>query len=176
MAANAPIKLKLAALIFSVLGFLYNLNLGTSSVACIVCWSHLVALSRRQLGYKDFPGNYCVVPRVSAASDKSIDAACVVDTRHLKQVEWIRSSMDNWTRTKSRVWYGQHVLVLGWSEKTLYLLQELFEALHTSGQQKSVVVMADRDQAEMHQEIQHYFLQLWEHMSFFDRRSGFGNL
>ena len=77
--------------------------------------------------------------------------------------------MDTWTRTKSRVWYGEHVLVLGWSEKTLYLLNELFEAIHSSGKRYPVVVMADRDQAEMHQEIHQYFLQLWEHMSFFDR-------
>ncbi|CAE7265278.1 unnamed protein product [Symbiodinium pilosum] len=116
VAANAAIKVKLAALIFSVLGFLYNLT---------------------------FLGII---------------------------VEWIRSSMDTWTRTKSRVWYGEHVLVLGWSEKTLYLLNELFEAIHSSGKRYPVVVMADRDQAEMHQEIHQYFLQLWEHMSFFDRR------
>ena len=30
VAANAPIKVKLAALVFSVLGFLYNLSLGSS--------------------------------------------------------------------------------------------------------------------------------------------------
>ncbi|CAE6963500.1 unnamed protein product [Symbiodinium natans] len=116
VAADAPIKVKLAALIFSVLGFLYNLT---------------------------FLGII---------------------------VEWIRSSMDTWTRTRSRVWFGRHVLVLGWSEKTLYLLNELFEAFHASGQRYPVVVLADRDQAEMHQDIQQYFLQLWEHMSFFDRR------
>ena len=32
VAADAPIKVKLAALIFSVLGFLYNLKLGGTSV------------------------------------------------------------------------------------------------------------------------------------------------
>ncbi|CAE7489512.1 unnamed protein product [Symbiodinium microadriaticum] len=116
VAANAPIKVKLAALVFSVLGFLYNLT---------------------------FLGII---------------------------VEWIRSSMDTWTRTQSRVWFGQHVLVLGWSEKTLYLIHELFEACYASGQHRRVVVLADRDPAEMHREIQQYFLQLWEHMSFFDRR------
>ena len=79
---------------------------------------------------------------------------------------------DTWTRTQSRVWFGQHVLVLGWSEKTLNLIHELFEAYYASGQHQRVVVLADRDPAEMHQEIQQYFLQLWEHMSFFDRPNG----
>jgi len=116
VAADAPLNVKLAAVVFSVLGFLYNLT---------------------------FLGII---------------------------VEWIRSSMDTWTRTQSRVWYGNHILVLGWSEKTLYLLNELFEALHTKRQRHAVVVLADRNQAEMHQEVHQYFLQLWEHLSFFDRR------
>ena len=61
--------------------------------------------------------------------------------------------MDHWSRTKSRIWQGQHVLVLGWSEKTLYLLHELFEKLLSSGKTPTVVILADRDEAEMRQEM-----------------------
>lgn len=84
-------------------------------------------------------------------------------------VEWIRSSMDHWSRTKSRVWHGGHVLVLGWSEKTLYLLNELFEKLLNSDKTPHVVLLADRDEAEMRQEVKQHFYQLWEGLSFFDR-------
>ncbi|CAK9009523.1 unnamed protein product [Durusdinium trenchii] len=85
-------------------------------------------------------------------------------------VEWIRSSMDHWTKTKSRIWYGNHILILGWSEKTLYLLNELFEALCSNGDTVPVVILADREQSLMQQEVQQHFYQLWERNSFFDRR------
>ncbi|CAL1130283.1 unnamed protein product [Cladocopium goreaui] len=117
VSAGAPTKVKATALIFSVLGFLYNLT---------------------------FLGII---------------------------VEWIRSSMDRWSKTKSRIWYGNHILILGWSEKTLYLLNELFEALRSSGDfSVSVVVLAEREVSEMHQEVQQHFYQIWEGLSFFDRR------
>eukprot|EP00435_Cladocopium_sp_Y103_P017354 s93_g4.t1 len=117
VSAGAPTKVKATALIFSVLGFLYNLT---------------------------FLGII---------------------------VEWIRSSMDRWSKTKSRIWYGNHILILGWSEKTLYLLNELFEALRSSGDLSvSVVVLAEREHSEMHQEVQQHFYQIWEDLSFFDRR------
>lgn len=116
VSADAPVKVKATALIFSVLGFLYNLT---------------------------FLGII---------------------------VEWIRSSMDHWTKTKSRIWYGNHILILGWSEKTLYLLNELFEALCSNGDTVPVVILADREQSLMQQEVQQHFYQLWERNSFFDRR------
>lgn len=116
VSADAPGKVKAAALIFSVLGFLYNLV---------------------------FLGII---------------------------VEWIRSSMDRWSKTKSRVWYGNHILILGWGEKTLYLLNELFEALCSSGELVPIVVLAEREPAEMYQEVQQHFYQIWEGLSFFDRR------
>lgn len=87
----------------------------------------------------------------------------------IAQVEWIRSSMDRWSKTKSRVWYGNHILILGWGEKTLYLLNELFEALCSSGEIVPIVVMAEREPAEMYQEVQQHFYQMWEGLSFFDR-------
>ena len=67
--------------------------------------------------------------------------------------------------------YGNHILILGWSEKTLYLLNELFEALRSSGDfSVSVVVLAEREVSEMQQEVQQHFYQIWEGLSFFDRR------
>jgi hypothetical protein len=69
--------------------------------------------------------------------------------------------------------YGNHILILGWSEKTLYLLNELFEALRSSGDfSVSVVVLAEREVSEMHQEVQQHFYQIWEGLSFFDRQMG----
>ncbi|CAJ1451869.1 unnamed protein product, partial [Effrenium voratum] len=116
VSADAALKVKFTALIFSVLGFLYNLT---------------------------FLGII---------------------------VEWIRSSMDQWTKTRSRVWSRNHVLILGWSEKTLYLINELFEAMNSNGKRYPVVVLADREEAEMRQEITTYFYSLWEKLYFFDRR------
>ena len=69
--------------------------------------------------------------------------------------------------------YGNHILILGWSEKTLYLLNELFESLRSSGDfSVSVVVLAEREVSEMHQEVQQHFYQIWEGLSFFDRQMG----
>lgn len=77
--------------------------------------------------------------------------------------------MDRWSKTKSRIWYGNHILILGWSEKTLYLLNELFEALRSSGEMLSIVILADREHSEMKQEVMQHFYQIWEDLSFFDR-------
>eukprot|EP00435_Cladocopium_sp_Y103_P058480 s1336_g20.t1 len=108
VSADAPAKVKATALIFSVLGFLYNLIFG-----------------------------------------------CM---RNCNCCEWP---------------YGNHILILGWNEKTLYLLNELFEALRSSADfSVSIVVLAEREHSEMHQEVQQRFYQIWEHLSFFDRQMG----
>jgi len=86
-------------------------------------------------------------------------------------VEWIRAIMDRWTRTKSRVWCTDHILLLGWSEKTLFMLHEVFEGMAENSRNDPVVIVADRDPTDMREEIRQYFIPIWQgKFSCFDRR------
>ena len=72
MAANAPIKVKLAALVFSVLGFLYNLSLGGNLLArrnAALCKGFLVLLKFDQ----DIPWHYRGLPSKQHIMDKNSD-------------------------------------------------------------------------------------------------------
>lgn len=86
-------------------------------------------------------------------------------------VEWIRAVMDRWTKTKNRVWCTDHILLLGWSEKTLFMLHETLEHMAENSTNQPVVIVADRDPTDMREEIRHYFIQMWQgKFGLFDRR------
>lgn len=64
----------------------------------------------------------------------------------------IDSKIDDLKKGKSKVLENGHTLILGWSEKIFTIIDEIAEANSNKKNQK-IVIMADRDKAEMEDEI-----------------------
>mmetsp|Transcript_4657 Transcript_4657/g.13093 ORF Transcript_4657/g.13093 Transcript_4657/m.13093 type:complete len:778 (-) Transcript_4657:81-2414(-) len=85
-------------------------------------------------------------------------------------VDVIRGQLAHWKWTRSRVAMHGHILILGWCDKTLYLLNELIATSVNCGDrpggwccpwrrsQLRVVVLASRSALEMKQDAQTYLL------------------
>eukprot|EP00931_Biecheleriopsis_adriatica_P068361 TRINITY_DN42327_c0_g1_i1.p1 TRINITY_DN42327_c0_g1~~TRINITY_DN42327_c0_g1_i1.p1 ORF type:complete len:791 (+),score=107.54 TRINITY_DN42327_c0_g1_i1:61-2433(+) len=85
-------------------------------------------------------------------------------------VEWIRAVMFEWSKSKNRVWCSKHVLILGWNEKVLYLLNEIWEDMANTNSRTRTVILAEGDAGEMLQEIKQHFRHMWADLSSWDRR------
>ena len=55
-------------------------------------------------------------------------------------VEWIRAAVVRFKRTHNTIIANHHVVVLGWTDKTLFLLEELAQMLHDSRKDEAGVV------------------------------------
>lgn len=65
-------------------------------------------------------------------------------------VETARSVMTRWKLERFKIVMTDHVLVLGWTDKTLFLLEEILkEAENRGSKRQKVVVLADRGELEM---------------------------
>jgi len=80
-------------------------------------------------------------------------------------VDVIRGQLEYWKRAKSRVDAKGHVLILGWGDKTLYLLNELIGADQNCDSRRyfrrrprrQIVILADRSVHDMSQDVRTYF-------------------
>jgi len=86
-------------------------------------------------------------------------------------VDVIRGRLANWKVVKNRVTVKDHVLILGWCDKTLFLLDELLAAEMCSKerrannccsscckrQKRRIVILADRPARDMSQDVVTYF-------------------
>ena len=81
-------------------------------------------------------------------------------------VDLVRQTLDDWKTFHSRVVANEHTLILGWSTKTLYLLQQLAQGQMDIQQgdrsvpDRDVVVMADVDEdrcIELQREVTGFF-------------------
>mmetsp|Transcript_34480 Transcript_34480/g.77270 ORF Transcript_34480/g.77270 Transcript_34480/m.77270 type:complete len:899 (+) Transcript_34480:107-2803(+) len=69
-------------------------------------------------------------------------------------VEGVRSYLAQCEKEYSRVVASGHMLILGWSDKTPFLLEEMFQEAHNRGKPlKKVVILAERDSIEMRQTL-----------------------
>ena len=69
-------------------------------------------------------------------------------------VENIRVLLDSWRRTHGRIIENEHTVVLGWTDKTLFLLGELAEMMTDSQRGGgTIVVLGELDTLEMRMEV-----------------------
>ena len=69
-------------------------------------------------------------------------------------VENIRVMLDSWRRTYGRIIANDHTVVLGWTDKTLFLLGELAEMMTDSQRGGgTIVVLGELDTLEMRMEV-----------------------
>lgn len=101
--ADSTVKVKAVAVVFSVLGFLYNLLI---------------------LGLI---------------------------------VEVARQGLDTVHRQRNRLVANGHSLVLGWSEKTLFVLREMMAAAKNRGEAGKIVILAEEDTQSVWAEIRRHF-------------------
>lgn len=74
-------------------------------------------------------------------------------------VEIVRAKLTQFQKRKNRLVANGHVLLLGWSEKTLFLLTEMLYAAENRGKDRVIVILADRDATDMWDDINQYFSQ-----------------
>ena len=55
-------------------------------------------------------------------------------------VEQIRVLLDSWRRTHGRIVENEHTVILGWTDKTLFLLGELAEMMTDSQKGGGIIV------------------------------------
>jgi len=85
-------------------------------------------------------------------------------------VDVVRTRLARWKQENSRVVARDHILLLGWGDKTLFLLNEILASQAAHGQadelytrkccvrrRRSVVVLADKAATEMRQEVRMHF-------------------
>ena len=75
-------------------------------------------------------------------------------------VERVRLVLDFWVGTHNKIVERGHVLVLGWTDKTLFLLGEVAEMLQGRGataKRERIVVLGELDEAAMRSEIRTAF-------------------
>mmetsp|Transcript_11167 Transcript_11167/g.32997 ORF Transcript_11167/g.32997 Transcript_11167/m.32997 type:complete len:781 (+) Transcript_11167:131-2473(+) len=72
-------------------------------------------------------------------------------------VETARMTLDSWKKSRSRIVATGHTLLLGWSEKTLFLLRELGGAAKSSREGARIVILAQEDELLMETQVAQYF-------------------
>eukprot|EP00929_Paragymnodinium_shiwhaense_P078136 TRINITY_DN4043_c1_g2_i1.p1 TRINITY_DN4043_c1_g2~~TRINITY_DN4043_c1_g2_i1.p1 ORF type:complete len:786 (-),score=199.19 TRINITY_DN4043_c1_g2_i1:57-2414(-) len=75
-------------------------------------------------------------------------------------VQYASEKLDGWKRSRSMIVANGHVLLLGWTEKTLFLLREITARGAASQTRFSVVILADREELQMQEEISRYFPEM----------------
>lgn len=72
-------------------------------------------------------------------------------------VEVIRKVLKRLEKERSRVYMTGHVLILGWTDKTIFLLQELLHEADNRGfRRQRIVILADLDEIEMRKSVKGY--------------------
>eukprot|EP00927_Polykrikos_kofoidii_P003255 TRINITY_DN11294_c0_g2_i1.p1 TRINITY_DN11294_c0_g2~~TRINITY_DN11294_c0_g2_i1.p1 ORF type:complete len:787 (-),score=143.39 TRINITY_DN11294_c0_g2_i1:42-2276(-) len=72
-------------------------------------------------------------------------------------VELARVKLDAWKRQRSKLVLNGHVLVVGWTEKTIFLLREMIFMSTNKGSSNTIVILSERDEMDMWSEIHHHF-------------------
>jgi len=72
-------------------------------------------------------------------------------------VEIVRNKMAEFQRRHSRIVANDHTVLLGWSEKSLYVIRELLHRADNKGDKMEIVLLADVDKLEMWQELRRQF-------------------
>merc|ERR1719193_2613415 len=64
------------------------------------------------------------------------------------------------TRERFRVFVSKHVVLLGWNDKTLHFLTALQEQACLHSVRQHVVILAERDEQSMSEEVRHHFKRI----------------
>eukprot|EP00928_Gymnodinium_smaydae_P031885 TRINITY_DN23255_c0_g1_i1.p1 TRINITY_DN23255_c0_g1~~TRINITY_DN23255_c0_g1_i1.p1 ORF type:complete len:713 (+),score=60.57 TRINITY_DN23255_c0_g1_i1:3-2141(+) len=84
-------------------------------------------------------------------------------------VQIIREVLERWHDDRSRISTSGHTLVLGWTDKTMFLLHEMFEEAQFM-RPRNIVVLAERSESGMRQDIRNHFHEYSKDLSFRDNR------
>jgi len=69
-------------------------------------------------------------------------------------VEYVRKTLRWWRLTRGRVVLNDHIVILGWTDRTLFLCSELCEMAQCSQQtRQTIVILGDIEEDEMRAEI-----------------------
>jgi hypothetical protein len=72
-------------------------------------------------------------------------------------VDFVRRVLERWMKERSRIVLNGHTVVLGWTDKTLFLLKERLDAAENMGlRRQDIVVLAERDEVEMMSDVTDY--------------------
>uniref|UniRef100_A0A7S4RXS3 Uncharacterized protein n=1 Tax=Alexandrium monilatum TaxID=311494 RepID=A0A7S4RXS3_9DINO len=85
-------------------------------------------------------------------------------------VEGARVALDTLHKQRNRLVCNGHSLVLGWSEKTLFLLKEMAAASRNRGVRNKIVILAEEDEMVMWNEIRRHFPKASERKHYICRR------
>merc|ERR1719382_601297 len=77
-------------------------------------------------------------------------------------VDVVRSMLEFWRRKRSRIVANGHTLLLGWSEKSLFVMEELIKSAENRGARANIVVLAEQDAFDVQQEINRHFPNRFE--------------
>uniref|UniRef100_A0A7S4V5U9 Ion channel n=1 Tax=Alexandrium monilatum TaxID=311494 RepID=A0A7S4V5U9_9DINO len=85
-------------------------------------------------------------------------------------VEGARIGLDTLHKRRNRLVCNGHSLILGWSEKTLFLLKEMAAASLNRGVRNKIVILAEEDELVMWNEIRRHFPKASERKHYICRR------
>ena len=68
-------------------------------------------------------------------------------------VEYVRKTLRWWRLTRGRVVLNDHIVILGWTDRTLFLTSELCEMAQCGGGRTTIVILGDIEEDEMRSEI-----------------------
>lgn len=68
-------------------------------------------------------------------------------------VDWIRIQMDQWQSRYNQVVMNDHIVILGWSVKTLFLIKELTIDNESTGNTLELVILSEHDRFECERTI-----------------------
>jgi len=72
-------------------------------------------------------------------------------------IDSVKNALEYWRRKRSRIVANGHTILLGWSEKTLFVMEELVKSAENRGVASQIVVLAEMDSFDMKQEVCRHF-------------------
>jgi len=74
-------------------------------------------------------------------------------------VDVVRNLLAYWRKSRGRIVANKHTLLLGWTNRSLFLIAQLFESFKNRGLSTEMVVLAEEDPFVIRQEIARHFGQ-----------------
>jgi len=72
-------------------------------------------------------------------------------------VEIVKQALERWRRNRGRIVANGHTLLLGWAEKSLFVIDELLLSARKRNTKLNLVILAEEDPYEINREIARHF-------------------
>lgn len=73
-------------------------------------------------------------------------------------VDFVRNALAYFRLKRSRIIANQHTLLLGWTEKSLFVMEELIGSAENRGQKANLVVLCEQDTFSVREDIDRHFM------------------